>query len=181
MKHVRTTGFRRTLIFFIQDSEFAKPAVGSLYDPPFWEDHEAAQIVRALDDLYDQSRLLLHDIDNLSSIRGISPYSRERGILSMCFSQNGDRSVTILGRCGGDDYHEEETQDVDKKVSLSTVHLFSPRRSPLGHRRRCTSRFDCQESPLSVPPAGLPLCGRAVGADREWHQALRSLSIAGSI
>jgi hypothetical protein len=137
-KYVCSAGFDSPLVLLAENAELAHPAVGPFDDPATREDVEPLPIIAALHHLDAQARLCSNLVDDSSLIRAVNPDVLDGRICTCRLHQNRNGTISILDGGWRDLGHENQSEHVNEQVSLSTVYLFFPRRSPLDHRRQCT-------------------------------------------
>jgi len=138
MKDVRSARLNGSFVFLREDAELPKPAVGSLSNPSLRDNDESLHVVGAFDHLDINRSFDAQVRDDLARIGAVDPDLRDSGILTMHLAQHRHGAITILNRRRRHEHREDQPEYVDDHVPLATLHLFFPRRSRTGHRRRST-------------------------------------------
>jgi hypothetical protein len=101
------------------------PSEGALHDPSPLKDVKTADALRPFDDLHANSRPGTRLIDDVTTIGTIDQGSLHPLQTRPCGDPQGWQTVAILDRGRRKQQGEDQTEDIDRDVSLAALDLLS--------------------------------------------------------
>ena len=107
----RLTARCEVFIVFAQSTVFSKPAEGAFHHPPFWQEHKAFGLIRALDDLQANSGAPTQPVQpcrEQTRIRAIGPNQTQSSQAMPSRGQQHASAIAILNVRTGDHHSQQE-------------------------------------------------------------------------
>ncbi len=101
-----------------------EPGEGPFHDPAAGQWLEAADVVRAADDVEDDSQVLGGPVGEVAGVAAVGPDPCQVPEVLLCRGQKGPGGVPVGRGCGGDLHVQEESEGVGEQVPLAAVDLM---------------------------------------------------------
>ena len=157
-----------------------KPGKGSFNDPAAGKQNKTLGPHRTQNRLQQPTAGLFDPLDQVASVRSVSPNDLQAWELALGPFQQIFGSVAILNVRRMHEYSQKQSQSVDQQVTLAASDFFSPRRSLVRLRDSWSSLTDCPGLQHWALRHGPPLVAPSVASNHGRAATYRPNANAGN-